>query len=313
MISRTERTAQRAFSLPNLLAATALLLQALWINSLCVSAQPLAQRVTETGSTLLLTEPTSIAVSPNGVEIAITDEATDRITVINLKGEVVKVLGEQVLIRAPRACYFKDERTIGFVSRGSSTICLVAIDNPGRLDTLATLTAVGGKVPSPRHIIVTAQRDFLVLDERNNRILAFDHDWNAAESPVVASGRGRGKLRDPSGLVLLGDNRIVISDFRNQPGQIFTRQGKYLMSLGWNDPLGQETWQASAVALDSRDIIWMADATNRQFRLFDQAGTQMKAVQYPEGLFRPIVMTGTIDNRMLVVGETGRVFFYELQ
>ena len=85
------------------------------------------------------------------------------------------------------------------------------------------------------------------------------------------------------------------------------------MSLGWNDPLGQETWQASAVALDSRDIIWMADATNRQFRLFDQAGTQMKAVQYPEGLFRPIVMTGTIDNRMLVVGETGRVFFYELQ
>ena len=104
---------------------------------------------------------------------------------------------------------------------------------------------------------------------------------------------------------------MVVGD-RTYPLQIFDADGKPLLAGDWNRPSPQSVWEASAMAVDARDMIWVADATSSQFRRYDQTGTMLDTRLFGTPGTRPVDMAVTADYQLIVVYDTGRMDIYDL-
>ena len=78
-------------------------------------------------------------------------------------------------------------------------------------------------------------------------------------------------------------------------------------------PAGGRGWAATALAVDSRNVLWVADETDAQFRLFDGSGTNTAMLPFPNPLFQPVAMVSLPDNRIFVIDATGRGAVYTLE
>jgi DNA-binding beta-propeller fold protein YncE len=259
-----------------------------------------------------LNRPTGLAVSATGERIALSDASTNRIAVIDFQGELLWTAGSLVNLQHPGALCFLGERDILLVPNDLKMICLVTEDDPARLDTVAVLDSLfEDKTTFDQILPLSAPAGgYLVLDKGRSRIWRFDAAWQPEDEPLIEKGSGLGKLRRPEGMALLDGGRIAVVDRENLPLQIFSAEGKPLVSSNWSSPEQERGWQAVAVAVDSRGIIWAADQTNRQIRLFDRTGVQTAQFEYSVGMIAPVAMAGIAANRVLIVDETGRFYVY---
>ena len=255
--------------------------------------------------------PTAVTQSGTGDQIAVCDPQTNRIGVVDYLGRPLWAVGDQVDLGRPLSAVFLSENELLFCRTADLLILRITRDNPSVLDTVTDLAAV---VDPARRInqIRQSANDWLALDEKTGEVLLFDSEWKLKKT-LIPHGSGRGKVLVPTTVTLLPDRRILVTDRKNYPAQLFSPTGQFLFYFGWSAPGDQRGWEAVAAAVDSRSIVWIADETGAAFRLFDAAGGEVGSVPFPNPLFRPIAMLATIDQRIVIVDETGRALFYSLQ
>jgi len=259
-----------------------------------------------------MTTPVSVSVSPSGASLAVADITSNRILILNIEGRLESVLGDLLDLGQPRAICMTDERTVLLIPDKSMAVCRVQLDQPSEIDTLLFLPVINGRIPKPTQILTSTSRQFLLLDDPADRIVAVDENWEVVSVMNLEKGSGRGKFRSIAAIAALGDDRLVVADRRNLPGQILSRDGRFLAELGWNRPDLPSDWEASAVGVDTRNVIWVADQTNRELRLFDPAGAQIGSEPFASGMIEPIAMVGTKTSGMFVADRSGRLYLYEV-
>lgn len=258
-----------------------------------------------------LERPASLTVSEAGEQIALCDPQVNRIGVVDYLGRPLWAVGDQLDLGRPLAAVFLSENELLFTHLADLLILRISRETPAVLDTVANLAVA---IDPERRInqLVRSGSDWIALDEKSGEVLLFDTDWKLKKT-LIPHGSGRGKVLVPTSITLLPDGRILVTDRKNYPAQSFSPTGQFLFYFGWSAPGDQRGWEAVAAAVDSRNIVWVADETNAVFRLFDAAGGEIGSVPFPHPLFRTIAMTATIDQRVLVVDDTGRALFYSLQ
>lgn len=276
------------------------------------SAQQLESELATLGGAFRLTQPGDIALSPGGDQLAISDVTADRIVVLDLDFRVLWIAGEQAHLGSPRAVCFAGNGDLLFVPDQSLTVFRIGEQDPETADTVIDLS---DQLPSDERItrlISAVDGGYIALCEKAGRIVRFDQGWQL-ESELVPGGSGQGKVLVPTGLAQFRDGRIAVSDRKNYAAQVFSSEGKFLFCGGWNEPAGGRGWTATAVAVDSRNVLWVADETDARFRLFDGSGTNTAMLPFPNPLFQPVAMVSLPDNRMFVIDATGRGAIYTLE
>ncbi len=256
--------------------------------------------------------PISMAVSADGEQIAVADPYLDRIAVVDFTGRPLWDAGRLVPLGRPLAVAFEVNNQLIFTRETDNLICRISRDEPTELDTVVDLRPQLSEKRRITQLLPTTTGNWLLLDTDQGELLHFTSEWEL-ESILVPHGSGKGKVLVPTSLNILEDGRLLITDRKNYAAQMLAPDGDFMFYFGWGSPDQQRGWEALAAAVDSREIVWIADETEAAFRLFDLSGNQIGSVDFPEPLFRPIAMTGTIDNHMLVLDDNGRAVFYTLR
>lgn len=263
------------------------------------------------GGQYRLEQPVALSISPIGERMAIADLSADRIYVLDIQDRLVWSAGENVRLGGPGAVCFVDEENILYAPVSSPLILKVTEQEPDIIDTVANLAGTLDSHSKIGAIVRDGSSGYLVLDVGLGAVYRFTADWSE-QTEVIEHGSGRGKVLVPTGLALAAGSKIVVSDQKNYPVQLFAPDGRFIVACGQNLPGSQQGWEASAVAVDVRETIWAADVTSRTLRLFDPAGQQIQTVDFAPSLLRPAAMAGTVDNRIVVLDETGVVVFYRI-
>lgn len=287
---------------------------AIIILLLCQSirGQQLEREFALTSGVYGLKQPNGMAASPRGERIAICDATANRIIVVDLQGRLLWNAGDQLDLRQPGAIYFESESEILYTPRNEALVIRLYEENPRAMDTVADLSVALKDWKRVDQIMPGGSGGFLVLNEEAGEVAAFTDKWEY-DCTVVRHGSGKGMVILPTSMCLTSSRKLVMTDRKNYPVQIFATDGRFLFYGGWNQPSKQRGWEAVASAVDTRDYIWVADETNAQYRVFDQSGTEMSRVPFTNPSISVAAMLGTIDNHMVVLLKTGLLLFYTLE
>lgn len=254
----------------------------------------------------------ALAVSPVSDRFAIADENLNRVFVFQSSGKLSFIIGETGFLTGPIALCFESDATILIVTK-DKLIVRVTESNPELCDTVADLsqTTKPNQVRSISNL-TAAESGYIAIDPELGQIVLIDPDWSIKKI-LVGHGHGsRGKVWEPSDIKRDLSGRLVVADRGDFPLQIFAPTGSLLVSADWNAPDRQRTWEASAVAITRQEIIWVADTSNRTWRLYDQTGSQISEFPFsPPGLL-PKAAAVTVDNRLVVLDERGTVSTWSL-
>lgn len=276
-------------------------------------SQQLDTQVTAPGGSYRIDQPSSMVASPGGEKLALNDLNTNRIAVIDLYGRPLWTAGDQVGLEQPGALCFESETKVLFVPVERMVVMAVTEEDPRQVDTVKDLSGdLSGWRQVDQIVRLADDEGYVLLSRGAGEVAVFDSEWEFKEI-LIEHGSGKGRILAPSSLARTLSGKLVVADGKNYPVQFFGADGKFLLHGGWNQPSQERGWEAGAVAVDSRDFIWVADETNAQYRLFDQAGTLVTTVPFLNPAVNPVAMLGTIDNRMAVLEQTGSLLFYTLQ
>jgi hypothetical protein len=290
-----------------------MLFVALTVCALTGLAQQLDSQISVLGGSYRLEQPSSMATSPGGEKIAVSDLGTNRILVIDLYGRLLWTAGDQVRLAQPGALCFESEDGVLFVPGERLMILAVTEESPRQVDTVKDLSVDLSEWRGVDQIIRSeAHNGYLLLNRGAGEVAVFDNDWEFKEI-LIEHGSGKGRVLAPSSIARTMSGKLVVADRKNFPVQFFAGDGEFLVYGGWNQPSQERGWEAAAIAVDTRDFVWAADETNAQYRLFDQTGTLVSTVPFLNPAVAPVAMVGTIDNRMAVLEQTGSLLFYTLQ
>ncbi|HRU07565.1 MAG TPA: protein kinase, partial [Candidatus Brocadiia bacterium] len=88
-------------------------------------------------------------------------------------------------------------------------------------------------------------------------------------------GSGRGEFREPCGVAVTRNGRVLVADRWNRRVQVFDGDGKWLASLQAG---GEEGFTPAAVAVDGQDGAWVADETGARALALSGQGAAMTVV-----------------------------------
>jgi len=276
------------------------------------SAQQLQQRLSNLGGGRLLVRPVAMAVSPSGQQVAIVDQALAVIVVVDLDGDVIWTVGEQVHLDQPQTVWFAAEDRLCFIQQNRPQVLAVSQKNVGLLDTVVDLSETLTGQYRFDQVVRHGDIGYLVLDKASGQVHLLDPAWNLSPS-FIGHGSGQGRLLVPTAVASITGNRVAVTDRKNFPVQVFTAEGKVLFQAGWNQPAAERSWQATAVTVDSREIIWVTDETNRQFRFYDPSGVPTGTMPFEDQSLHPVAMAATSDGRILVLDARGDLLFYAIE
>ncbi len=258
-----------------------------------------------------VSKPGQLATAPSGERVAVADRFNNRIYVFDSRGEVLWSVGDGVMLAQPTALVWTSDRELIFSQWDSRLLFRVSEEEPRKIDTVADLSSTLGGKGRILRLYQRRDRTFLAITENPDGLRHFDIEWKQV-GVLIPGGSGRGKLGRATVCAQLASGRLVIVGDRSFPVQIFDVDGKPLLAGDWNRPSPQSVWDATAATVDAREMIWVADATNSQFRRYDQTGTLLDTRLFGTPGVRPVDMTTTSDYKLIVVNDTGRLDIYDL-
>lgn len=246
--------------------------------------------------------PVQLALSPAGDRIALADNVTGRILVIDYRGEVLWGTGENVRIEPPLTVAFDTENEILFTSANSSLVFRCRDNEPQKIDTVADLKAVFKRKVAVKQILKRPGGDYIILDEKSGSILRVDSAWESGHL-LIPGGQGRGKLWAPSQMTLDFSGKLFVTDLKNYPLQAFNGNGQFLFYGGWDKPGVERGWEATAVTVDRMERLIVADRTNSQLRLYDQSGREINLLPLGYAPSSVTAMTITFGGQIYIIDE----------
>ena len=256
-------------------------------------------------------KPGQLALSPEGDRVAVTDRFANRVYVFDAYGKLLWSAGEGVTLAQPTAVLWLSNKELMFSLWDSRVLLRVAEDDRQRIDTAADLSAALGETGRVLRLYPRRDHTYLALTETPDGLRHFDRSGRLL-GVLIKGGSGRGCIGRTSSCALLASGRLAVAGNPGAPVQIFDADGKALIVADWNRPAAQNSWTATAMAVDARERIWVADVTFAQFRTYDQSGTLLDTRPFAVKTSRPVDMVVTSDNHLVVVDASGRLDLYAL-
>jgi hypothetical protein len=258
-----------------------------------------------------ISKPGQLALSQAGDRVAVTDRFANRIFVLDTRGQLIWSAGEGISLNQPTGVTFSGPGDLLFSQWDSQDIFHISEKTPNHVDTVADLTLILG--PKARILRLSKLRSgaYLVLADKPELLVKFDSVWSHPMT-LVKGGSGRGKLNSAASSVELAAGRIGVAGGGTYPVQVFDGVGRLLFAADWNNATPQRGWEASALTVDQREMIWVADVTHSQFRRYDLSGTLVDTRDFANLTVRPVDMVITSDNQLVVANDNGRVEIYDL-
>jgi len=115
----------------------------------------------------------------------------------------------------------------------------------GKPDVLYAIGAAEGEdwelLSGVRQVAFDRNDNLYVLDAGNHRVLAFGTDGRFVRQ-IGRHGRGPGEFRQPIGLAITTDARLVVADAGRAAHVVFDLNGVHLRDLAWDRELGSPAW-----------------------------------------------------------------------
>ena len=153
-----------------------------------------------------------------------------------------------------------------------------------------------------------------VADTGNNRVQVLDPDGNFVFA-FGKRGRKTGQFKDPGGITVAEDGTIYVADTGNDRVQIFNKDGIFLKAFGKssdngrNEVPGKGTFrQPTALALDSKERLFVVDQGNNRIQVFDNRGIFLQSIgEFGDGYkqFDNPVDIALTSNDILLVADAG--------
>ncbi len=271
-------------------------------------AQTVERVLTNVEGKYALTGPVQIALAPSGTEFAVSDELSNRVFVFDTEGQLLWVVGDEVRLDQPSAVCFEANDVLLFSLRKQPRIFRTTARATQTVDTVADLSTVLKSVESVDRLVKSPNGPWLVLDADRAQLDSFSNDWKTG-AVLVNHAQDKGKLWSPSAVALDLAGNIIVSDEGRYPVQMFSPAGVFVITFGWANPVGEQPFEAGAVAVNAQEIVWVADLTNGQWRLFDAAGNEIEQRPFL-AVSHPTDAVFTADNKLVVVDKPGAVVIY---
>ncbi len=260
---------------------------------------------------VIISKPGQLALAPSGDRVVIADRFSNIIYVLDTRGRLLWSVGDGVKLDRPQALLLKNSGEVVFSQWGSPRLMRVDEKNPKVIDTVADISSSISPKAKIIRLYQLRDKSYLVLTDSPEQLIEFDSNWTQSRI-IVKSGSGKGKLNGAAACVELPASRLVIAGGGDYPVQLFDRTGHFITAVDWNSATPQRSWIASAIAVDYRERIWVADVTNSKFRLYDLTGTLIDIRPLSSQAFRPVDLAITSDNQLFVVSDNGRIDIYDL-
>jgi DNA-binding beta-propeller fold protein YncE len=138
-----------------------------------------------------------------------------------------------------------------------------------------------GQLLKPAALFVTLDGKIYVADSGNNRVSIFNSDGTFLYE-FGKNGNKPGQFNSPQGIAVNGKGIIYVADTLNNRIQVFNHDGIYLSEFGdlVNDAADQcqKVKLPKAIAVDSKDNIYVLDAENYQVKVFDDKGECLEPI-----------------------------------
>jgi hypothetical protein len=249
--------------------------------------------------------PIAVSVSPDRTAIAIADEFTGRLFVIDSHGRILWTTACADASLHPSALYMLSDQELLFVSRENSRLCRVIRQTSSHCDSVADLGGLLGEKAQITSLAPMPDNSLLLLSASSGDISLLSPSRDSL-TPFRAKISGR-----PVSVALSPSHRIVVSARGHKPLQVFSINGDFIVAPGWNVSPSLQNWESGAVAVDIRERICATDLTNRQIRIFDMAGTELESMPFPSGLDRPVALACASDASTIIIFENGSMVRYE--
>jgi len=258
-----------------------------------------------------ISKPGQLALAPSGDRLAITDRFANRIFVIDSRGNLIWSVGNGINLGQPQAVLMTGQGEVTFTQWGSPRLLRVTEKNPQVIDTVVDIfSSISAKAKIMR-LYQLRDKSFLVQTDSPEQLILFDSIWTQPRI-IATSSTGKGKLIGTAACVELPASRLAVAGGGNYSVQLFDKTGNFITATDWNSATPQSSWTASAITIDYRERIWVADGTNSKFRLYDITGTLISVRPFSSPAVRPVDMAITSDNQLFVVNDNGRIDIYDL-
>jgi DNA-binding beta-propeller fold protein YncE len=139
-----------------------------------------------------------------------------------------------------------------------------------------------GQLLKPSSVFVTLDGKIYIADTGNNRVAIFNPDGSLLYQ-FGKNGNKPGQFNAPQGIAVNGKGMIYVADTLNNRVQIFNHDGIYLRAIGYEDadkaPQGCQALRIpKAIAVDSKDNLYVLDAENAHVKVFDESSECLKTV-----------------------------------
>jgi sugar lactone lactonase YvrE len=160
-----------------------------------------------------LTNPTDVALSPDGGRLYVADSKAHQIKVFDREsGEMVHSFGErgsgEGQFNYPTSIVFGPDGELFVVDQLNTRVQLLE-DDGGYVDEFGNLGTGFGSFVRPKSIAVDELGLIYVVDNAFNNLQLFDADFSLLTF-VGAGGRGPGRFHGASGVAVQGDRFVVV-------------------------------------------------------------------------------------------------------
>ena len=266
--------------------------------------------------------PTGLASSPEG-KIMVADTGNKRIQILNVLGKMEPMLSPE--LSSPPTVDFESSVQLekGIVdlsyrigagiyalSEEANHIVLKGSSNK----VLGEPRGAPGSFDDPEAMYISKDGKIYVADTGNHRLQIMNAD-GSPDYYFGVRGDKTGQFNKPSGVVLNSKGTIYVADTRNHRVQMFSNDGIFLSSFGRKskgkkeEELEDGTFRyPSAVAVDSKDHLFVLDSGNNRIQVFDENGKFLWAIGKKgkrAGQFEDPVDIAIDENDLLYVAERG--------
>jgi len=169
-----------------------------------------------------------------------------------------------------------------------------------------------GEFQKPAAMEVTLDGRIFVADTGNHRVQILNPD-GTLNYLFGKSGNRAGQFAGPQGIAVNSRGRIYVADTQNNRIQIFNNDGIFLASFGAKVPGEREDGEAGlrsprALAIDSRDQVYVLDFENNAVKVFTENGEYKRLIGGRGSLlgqFEKAVDIALDENDNLYVADQG--------
>lgn len=258
-----------------------------------------AVTITPAGADIGLLSPTGLWYDDLRGYLVVASPLLHQVSVLDRKGQIVKVLGKNGDLRFPRTVAATRGGTLFIAGRESDSLKVLSrydsvTGEEYRNFDLSPHRRSAAVQPSALH--VDGNGNLYVADRGNRQVLVFGGDEKLRFSiPDVG---------EPADIWVDRSGKIYVADPGFGGVRVYDDRGKHLRTLGSQSGLFREPLRVKALVVDPRNRIWVLEEGGRGIKTLDSLGNLLFSMG-GEGLLSPADLAFDPQENLYVLEEGG--------